>query len=128
MIPTTTGRRPASDAEGVSGPVAELKPIEAIRPNRQKVRGDVDTRKLRIPEHLHRHTGCEIAEVELDRLNASAEIGHTQHDVGLMTPEVGEDLVVGRLQELDAATSEDLEQAPEPNHVAHPVQQPGRLT
>src|SRR3954449_11098871 len=92
---------------GLGVGLPELEPEEAPRRERQEVWQLADPREARAAEHLLRVAARILAQIELDRLCGARHVVDAQDDVVLVAADVGEDLVVRRLQRLVRPEAED---------------------
>jgi len=103
--------------------IRQKKPVEAVSVERQQVGQVADRRKVRAAEQLDRDAAPEAREIKFDGLRGTRQVDDAQDRLALVFPEVGENLAVAGIQEVERAAAEGLVHAPRSDHAAHPVQQ-----
>src|SRR5262245_46668540 len=84
----------------------QLEPEKAVTLQRQQVRQFAYWRKAAAPEQLDRLAAAPVRKVELDRLRRAREIGDAQDDFVAMAAQIGDDLAIGRIKEVQSAAAE----------------------
>ncbi len=108
------------------GLLRQEKPVKAVGRQRQQVGQLADRRKRRATEQLQGHAARIGLQIELDRLRVARQVDHAEDRLARMGADVGEDLAVARIDELQRAAPEGLMRAADGDEPLHPVQQRGR--
>ena len=102
----------------------QLEPEEAVGDERQVVREFADRCEAGAAEHLDGGVVDVVAQVELDRLRQTREVGDDEDGVLVgQLAEEGEDVGVLRLEERDLAPAELGQPPAQGDELAHPAQQ-----
>ncbi len=95
-----------ADASRLGGGL-QLEPEMPIGRQGQRVGRLADLGKLDVAQHLDRDQALEARQVQLGGLGEAGEIGHAEDLLAVEGTQVGQDLAVGRTQELDGPAAED---------------------
>ena len=105
----------------------EQKPVEAVFGERQQVGEVADRRKPGTSGKFERHAAPERRQIQFHCLGRAREVDDAQDRLAVVGAQIGEDLAVARIQELDGAAPEGAVALAHGDHPARPVQQRRRI-
>ena len=101
----------------------QCKPVVGVRGQGEQVRELANAGEVRLAEELHRDHLLKLGEIQLHELGVAGEVGHHQDPLVPVAPDVGQDLGVGRMEELQAPLPESAEALPEGHEPLHPPEE-----
>ena len=118
---------------GGFGAVENLQPEEGVGGEREGVGLIGDAGEGDVAEHLDGDAAREVGEVELYGLGEAREVGEAEDGLAggvgtaVVAANIGEDFAVFGAEEFKGATTEDLEEFAQGDHVAGPVEEGGLI-